>query len=50
MQQDRLAIASSSEVGQIQLLVLDIDGTIAGESNHIRPAVKQAIRAAQAKG
>ena len=34
----------------IQLLVLDIDGTIAGESNEIRQPVKQAIQAAQAKG
>lgn len=34
----------------IQLLVLDIDGTIAGRSNEIREPVKQAIRAAQAKG
>ncbi|EKQ66673.1 HAD-superfamily hydrolase, subfamily IIB [Leptolyngbyaceae cyanobacterium JSC-12] len=34
----------------IQLLVLDIDGTIAGESNEIREPVKQAVRAAQAKG
>lgn len=34
----------------IQLLVLDIDGTIAGESNQIREPVKQAIQAAQARG
>jgi Cof subfamily protein (haloacid dehalogenase superfamily) len=34
----------------IQLLVLDIDGTIAGRSNEIRESVKQAIRSAQAKG
>ncbi|BFM40229.1 Cof-type HAD-IIB family hydrolase [Synechocystis sp. LKSZ1] len=34
----------------IKLLVLDIDGTIAGESNHIRPKVKDAIRKVQAKG
>ena len=34
----------------IQLLVLDIDGTIAGRSNDIREPVKQAIQAAQAKG
>lgn len=34
----------------IQLLVLDIDGTIAGESNQIRNPVKQAIRAVLAKG
>jgi Cof subfamily protein (haloacid dehalogenase superfamily) len=34
----------------IRLLVLDIDGTIAGTSNNIREPVKQAVRAAQAKG
>ena len=34
----------------IRLLVLDIDGTIAGKSNTIREPVKQAIRQAQAKG
>ena len=34
----------------IQLLVLDIDGTIAGRSNHITEPVRQAIRSAQAKG
>ncbi|NJP10971.1 MAG: HAD family phosphatase [Leptolyngbyaceae cyanobacterium RU_5_1] len=34
----------------IQLLVLDIDGTIAGASNNIREPVKQAVRAAQATG
>ncbi len=34
----------------IQLLVVDIDGTIAGESNTLSPAVKQAIVAAQAQG
>jgi hypothetical protein len=36
--------------GNIQLLVLDIDGTIAGVENIIREPVKKAIRAAQAKG
>jgi Cof subfamily protein (haloacid dehalogenase superfamily) len=35
---------------EIRLLVLDIDGTIAGTSNDIREPVKQAVRAAQAKG
>lgn len=35
---------------QIKLLVVDIDGTIAGESNQISPRVKQAILAAGAKG
>lgn len=34
----------------IRLVVLDIDGTIAGQSNDVREPVKQAIRAAQAKG
>ncbi|MBD2101510.1 Cof-type HAD-IIB family hydrolase [Leptolyngbya sp. FACHB-261] len=34
----------------IRLLVLDIDGTIAGVSNQIREPVKQAVQAAQAKG
>ncbi len=34
----------------IRLVVLDIDGTIAGRSNDIREPVKQAIRKAQAKG
>lgn len=34
----------------IQLLVLDIDGTIAGKSNEIREPVKQAIRRAMSKG
>ncbi len=34
----------------IRLLVLDIDGTIAGQSNEIRDPVKQAVKAAQAKG
>lgn len=34
----------------IRLLVLDIDGTIAGQSNQIREPVKQAIKAAQNKG
>ncbi|MHC5595614.1 MAG: Cof-type HAD-IIB family hydrolase [Nostoc sp.] len=34
----------------IKLLVLDIDGTIAGESNTISEPVKQAIVAAQARG
>ncbi|AFZ12976.1 Cof-like hydrolase [Crinalium epipsammum PCC 9333] len=34
----------------IKLLVLDIDGTISGESNQIKEPVKQAIKAAQASG
>jgi len=35
---------------EIKLLVLDIDGTIAGESNTINPNVKQAVLAAQNRG
>ncbi len=35
---------------EIKLLVLDIDGTIAGHSNTISAGVKQAIIAAQARG
>ncbi|MBE7383466.1 MAG: Cof-type HAD-IIB family hydrolase [Leptolyngbya sp. SIO1E4] len=34
----------------IRLLVLDIDGTIAGRSNQVTAGVKQAVAAAQAKG
>ncbi|HEY9876734.1 MAG TPA: Cof-type HAD-IIB family hydrolase [Candidatus Obscuribacterales bacterium] len=42
--------AASTEALDIKLLVLDIDGTIAGKSNDITETVKQAIRAVQAKG
>lgn len=35
---------------EIKLLVLDIDGTIAGESNEIRSPVRCAIQAAQERG
>lgn len=35
---------------EIKLLVVDIDGTITGESNQISPTVKQAILAAGARG
>jgi len=38
------------ESTEIQLLVLDIDGTIAGESNEIRQPVRRAIQAAQEQG
>lgn len=41
---------SDKPAENIQLLVLDIDGTIAGESNQIREPVKKAIQAAQVKG
>lgn len=34
----------------IRLLVLDIDGTIAGTSNQVRETVRQAIQAVQAQG
>jgi hypothetical protein len=39
-----------SSSADIKLLVVDIDGTIAGKSNNIREAVKQAIFAAQSRG
>ncbi|OCQ96624.1 hydrolase [Oscillatoriales cyanobacterium USR001] len=42
--------ASSPNTADIQLLALDIDGTIAGASNDITETVKQAILAAQTKG
>lgn len=35
---------------KIQLLVLDIDGTISGKSNEIRQPVRDAIKASQAQG
>lgn len=37
-------------MGDIQLLVLDLDGTIVGASNEILPETLEAIRAAQAQG
>jgi len=40
----------TAENTEIKLLVLDIDGTISGESNQVTEAVKQAIKAVQAKG
>jgi Cof subfamily protein (haloacid dehalogenase superfamily) len=40
----------SDQRSDIKLLVLDIDGTIAGHSNQVRPAVLAAIKAAQAQG
>lgn len=43
-------LASLDPTLDIKLLVLDIDGTIAGQSNEIREPVKQAIRCAMAKG
>jgi Cof subfamily protein (haloacid dehalogenase superfamily) len=41
---------TKTEPSEIKLLVLDIDGTIAGESNEISQTVKQAIQAAQQQG
>jgi len=46
----QLASHGIEGASHIQLLVVDIDGTIAGESNTLSPAVKQAIVAAQAQG
>jgi Cof subfamily protein (haloacid dehalogenase superfamily) len=45
-----LAFKADVKLSEIQLLVVDIDGTIAGESNEIRQPVIQAIQAAQEKG
>jgi Cof subfamily protein (haloacid dehalogenase superfamily) len=41
---------SSLPSNEIKLLIVDIDGTIAGESNQVSDRVKQAIQAAQAQG
>jgi Cof subfamily protein (haloacid dehalogenase superfamily) len=41
---------SSDPSAKIRLLVLDIDGTIAGPSNQVRQPVIQAIQSAQAQG
>jgi hypothetical protein len=48
--QTTLERTSPLPTGQIRLIVVDLDGTTVGESNVIRPAVKQAVRAAQAQG
>lgn len=40
----------SSSLRDIQLIVVDLDGTTVGESNQIRPAVKQALKAAREQG
>jgi Cof subfamily protein (haloacid dehalogenase superfamily) len=37
-------------MGNIRLIVVDLDGTVVGATNQIQPAVKQVIRAAQAQG
>ena len=44
------SVQSQTDPNLIRLLVLDIDGTIAGESNQVREPVKQAVQAVQAKG
>lgn len=41
---------SLTSTAEIKLLILDIDGTIAGTSNQVSTRVKQAIAAAQAQG
>lgn len=46
----KLEKTASTEQAEIKLLVLDIDGTIAGESNEISQTVKQVIQAAQKQG
>lgn len=45
-----LTMATDIQKSEIELIVLDIDGTIAGHSNQISEPVKQAIAAAQAQG
>ncbi len=40
----------SPSTAEIKLLIVDIDGTIAGKSNQVSERVKQAIKDAQAKG
>jgi Cof subfamily protein (haloacid dehalogenase superfamily) len=47
---DALQTIQPNRQADIKLLVLDIDGTIAGQSNTIREPVLQAVRAVQAKG
>lgn len=37
-------------MADIRLLVLDIDGTIAGRANEVTTAVKEAVAAVQAQG
>jgi Cof subfamily protein (haloacid dehalogenase superfamily) len=41
---------SPASTAGIELLIVDIDGTIAGKSNQVTDRVKQAIRDAQARG
>lgn len=47
---DQNAQTPPIDSSKIKLLVLDIDGTIAGVSNEINPRVKQAVKAAQNRG
>jgi Cof subfamily protein (haloacid dehalogenase superfamily) len=42
--------ASQQPAAPIKLVIVDIDGTIAGRSNQVTPAVKAAIKAAKAQG
>ncbi len=44
------AVDKTNPAPDIKLLVVDIDGTIAGHDNRVREPVKQAITAAQAQG
>ena len=48
--QNMMASNRANGGAEIKLLVVDIDGTIAGKSNNIREPVKQAILAAQSRG
>jgi Cof subfamily protein (haloacid dehalogenase superfamily) len=52
MNQGKHSAESSGRMvpGDIRLLVLDIDGTILDESDHIRDSVAQAVRAAEERG
>ena len=48
--QNTSATANQTPTPDIKLLVVDIDGTIAGHNNSVREPVKQAIAQAKAKG
>ncbi|WP_088241614.1 Cof-type HAD-IIB family hydrolase [Calothrix rhizosoleniae] len=48
--QNASAVNKTNPAPDIKLLVVDIDGTIAGHDNRVREPVKQAITAAQAQG
>ena len=50
MQKNYLTSNQSQDEKDIKLLVLDIDGTIAGHSNTLSQTVKEVIAAVQAKG